>query len=386
MTGDPLQRFVSGEALGALRADTMNALVDAAKQVRRERSRGQNGASVDGYGGDPPYLEILVRNDTGSALGQWGVVRPADPLEDPTAYPFEVSGRPLLKGLTPTAGDTFAVTLEPIPTDQIGRAVVMGVAVANLSVTSSGDTYASCTTATDKLTTGTTGTAKILWKESGTGSKLGLVLMQGVGAGGTAPNDINGGITETSLQTSAASGASFPSGYSALSILSGTNLPTVSETVRVALPTPLPSPALVTVWASCRANLFVGTVSGATYGFFVVKAGITNGSGTACDVVTVPYPGRNGSGDAPAYGSATAFLPWVVTGTTGNAYVDVTMSYSVTFYSNVAWGGASAPSMRLRVCTAAIALVNPETAHAAFSGDWIALPLGSRSCPSVATI
>lgn len=195
MNADPLQRFAAGDPLGSLRADTLNALVDAAKQVRRERSRGQAGGNVTGYAGDSPYLEILVRNDTGAALDQWGIVRPADVLEDMTAYPLDVSARPLFQGVTPTADGLFAVTLEPIPEDQIGRAVILGVTIANLNVVDAGHTYASCTTATDKLTTGASGTAKIISKESGTGDKLGLVLLQSLAGAGTWSTTSAGALT-----------------------------------------------------------------------------------------------------------------------------------------------------------------------------------------------
>ncbi len=178
MFGDPLQRFSSGDPLNTLRADTLNALVDSAKLVRAKLARGQFGANIIGYDAGPKSLEILIRNDTGADIPAWGVVRPGASLEDVTANPVEVATRPLFQGLTPTAGGIFAVVQEPIPEDGIGVAIIIGVALVNLLVTSTGDTYANCTTATDKLTTGSTGAARIIWKESGTGDKLGLVLMQ----------------------------------------------------------------------------------------------------------------------------------------------------------------------------------------------------------------
>jgi hypothetical protein len=58
----------------------------------------------------------------------------------------------------------------------------MGVAVVQLDVADVGHTHCGPTAGvTGYLTTAATGPIRVLWKESGTGSKLGMVLMQEVG-------------------------------------------------------------------------------------------------------------------------------------------------------------------------------------------------------------
>jgi hypothetical protein len=389
MNGDALQRFAPGQGLGTLRADTMNALVDAAKIVRAKMSKGQTGGRFQPLRQGPGSLEVLIRNDTGATLSERSVVELTTPLADPLVYGLDNQERPAFAADAPTgATSSIAVTVDPLGDGDFGRAVVLGVAVADLSVVDAGHEFCGPTaTETGFLTTASTGPIRILWRESGTGNKLGIVLLQDWSTP-APPKDPYGGFTYSNLHTSAST--SFPSGYTEASQLSGTNLPSVTDTVRVTMATPgATGGRLAAVMVSCHANLFAGTVSGATYGFFVVKAGV---SSATADVMCIPYPGRSGAGDEPVYGAATLCLPAVQTHQAGLSYIDVTVSYTVRWYSAVTWGGATAPAMRLRTCTGALAIANPEVVHNAFTGDWFPLPLGFRgdgvaaACPSVATI
>jgi hypothetical protein len=195
VNGDALQRFAPGQGLGTLRADTMNALVDAAKIVRAKMSKGQTGGRFQPLRQGPGSLEVLIRNDTGATLSERSVVELTTPLADPTVYGLDNQERPAFAADAPTgATSSIAVTVDPLGDGDFGRAVVMGVAVADLSVVDAGHEFCGPTaTETGFLTTASTGPIRILWKESGTGNKLGIVLLQDVGAGG--------GITTANVDT-----------------------------------------------------------------------------------------------------------------------------------------------------------------------------------------
>lgn len=176
MTADPLQRFVPGQPLGSLRAATANAWTDAAKKVRAMQLVGQK--QVRGTAG-PGSLEILIRNDTGGTLAERSVVQVSYPVQIPTIYGVEIQDQPAFSGIvaTGTAG-TPAVLIEPIRDGQVGRAVIMGVAVVSVDITDVTHTKATLDTGdTAALVSGTSGPATILWREAGTGVKLCGVLL-----------------------------------------------------------------------------------------------------------------------------------------------------------------------------------------------------------------
>lgn len=87
----------------------------------------------------------------------------------------------LVRGETPTTAThsgSFGVCLEPIPSGEYGPVVIGGACRCRLSVTSASDTYAEVTNnSVSYLTTSTTGTAKILYKQTGTGEKWGIVRL-----------------------------------------------------------------------------------------------------------------------------------------------------------------------------------------------------------------
>jgi hypothetical protein len=203
-------------------------------------------------------------------------------------------------------------------------------------------------------------------------------------------NDTNlfGGVTFSFLQTS--NTASFPSGYTRSTALSGTNLPTVTDTVRINLPANMTATAgrFASVHLVAKANLFVGPVAGATYGHFVLTAspGTVFGGSLANDVLTIDYPRRVATGDVASYAAAVCPFDWRFFTTTTQNFLEVTVTYQVAFFSNVAWGGATAPPIILRACTGGSALVNMSLAN----GDWIGAGFrgnaGIAACPAASTI
>lgn len=158
-------------------AATWNALLEAGQAFRRQRL-GREGDSTPQFS-PTASLEILVRNDVGSSLPIWSVVALGTPVISAVDYPQEVRRLPVFPGTAPAATtDNFAVLIEPAAADAYVRAVVMGVVPANLNVTDSTHTCAGpAAGVTATLATATDGPARILWKESGTGTKRAVVLV-----------------------------------------------------------------------------------------------------------------------------------------------------------------------------------------------------------------
>lgn len=142
-------------------------------------------------GGIDAQLEIFVRNDTGAALPEFSVlgINDGTPLVSAVDLPFEFLRGPVFTGIEPVLDtDQPAVTLEPIPAGQIGRAAVGGVAVCTVDVyspttpvgTRAGD-YVKCVPNTTRFIKSTAGTARLLWYKptstGDTGPRRGVVLL-----------------------------------------------------------------------------------------------------------------------------------------------------------------------------------------------------------------
>lgn len=168
-------------------AGAYNAFVDAAKDYqRRQQSQTQS----------PPTWErnsaiISIRNESGTDVGQFGVLGIGEPIITPADNEGQFRARIAVKGVSPQPEHelNFAIAIEPIATNKIGRAIVAGVTVAKLYVEDEDDTTAGADLGdTDELHTGL-GAARILWKESGSGSgKWGLIALAGGAAGGVVDN------------------------------------------------------------------------------------------------------------------------------------------------------------------------------------------------------
>jgi len=182
---DPLGKVNPGDGF-VIRADTWNAFIDAARAHRRNEA-GRAGAGLPTPDPLTPGCVVYVRNDTGSTLPAWSTVKIGTPVVDAATYPFRVSREPVFPATTPDGADIpFAVTEEPIRDGKLGRAVVLGVAVADVSVSDSGHGYAAPAASSLVLASGTSGPARIIWKESGTGTLKAVVLIDRQGAGGAS--------------------------------------------------------------------------------------------------------------------------------------------------------------------------------------------------------
>jgi hypothetical protein len=227
-TGDPL----------AIRADTWNALLDAAKLDRDTRGGLTGGAGTLSLGDVSPALTILVENQTGANLPFGGVVR-----LDIEAYTLDLNfrSRPVYRARRPSgnATDILVAVAEPIygnasgnvangTGNGIGRAVLIGHAVANISVSNTTHRFANANAnnANQWFSNATWG-FPILGNISGTGN---LTLGLFVGEEPVAPStwlrvtgDISNGTYPAVVTTIAAGNQLYVDGSTTVRIRGGNN-------------------------------------------------------------------------------------------------------------------------------------------------------------------
>lgn len=158
-----------------IQAKTWNAFVDAAVAHRQ----GGRVNAVFESDDEQPANTIAISNDTGADLEPFQVVGLDGVVITPTDGQATFERRVLMSGITPAIADhrtAFAITTQAIPAGAIGRAVVTGCTVVQIDIT---QTYHKFATVKDadatQLESASYGAAQILWQESGTGTKWGLV-------------------------------------------------------------------------------------------------------------------------------------------------------------------------------------------------------------------
>ena len=142
---DPLSPAAAGDISPFITSiSTVNAVLG---RVRSQLP--PNPPKVDQSGEtDPvsPRCTVFIRNDTGATLPEFSVVALGAPLILVADAPFAVQRQPLFPGTTPAAdSDAFAVLMEPLTADKIGRATVLGVAVCDVWVAHGGTVHSHAT-------------------------------------------------------------------------------------------------------------------------------------------------------------------------------------------------------------------------------------------------
>ncbi len=176
--GSSINKVQAGEALH-IPASTYNAFADAAMAHRRGQKStppGRTGAS------DWPSCVVPIENNSGSDCDRYDILGISGTLFSPSdADAFK--NNPALTGVAPAAADhtgKFAICLTPIASGAIGSALVAGMAPVQINVTDVSHKYAEITEGQGGyLTSAAAGSAQILWVESGTGTKWGLVRLGG---------------------------------------------------------------------------------------------------------------------------------------------------------------------------------------------------------------
>jgi hypothetical protein len=180
----PPGKYVSpGEPL-RIPAATWNALLSMLAKFQA----GQLGAGRPVPAGGPPGLDVRVLNDSGADVARGGVLGISGVAVDRATNADEFETRPTLTGMQPATGheSKFVIALEPIPDGAVGRCVLTGLAAVKLYVNDAGHEFAAAKAGeSTELETVAAGAARIVWKETGTGTgKWGLVLLGGGGGPG----------------------------------------------------------------------------------------------------------------------------------------------------------------------------------------------------------
>lgn len=128
----------------------------------------------------------LIKNNTGADVGQYEVLKIDGPVFTPTDNATGWLQRQTFKGATPTADCDFAITQRAVPNGKTQPALMSGVTPCTIEVSDASHTHAVAGTTAAKLVSAASGPAKILWKESGTGTKNAVVQLS-QGGGGISP-------------------------------------------------------------------------------------------------------------------------------------------------------------------------------------------------------
>jgi len=122
---DPFKKALPGQRL-VIPADAFNGFVDVANYVRARQHNTESDAADE-------FRQtgiVRVRNNTGFALPRFAVLALSEPIVGPAANLQEFKNKVNFEGGTPydpIAAGRFAVLLEPLDVNAIGRGIVAGV-------------------------------------------------------------------------------------------------------------------------------------------------------------------------------------------------------------------------------------------------------------------
>jgi len=162
--GDPLK----------LPATEWNTMLDVAGDYRLGRLGGGGSAGVPGYGS----VILPVKNNTGSALARYHALALGDPLFTHATSAQAFLNQLAFNGETMAASyfGKFAVATEAIANGKIGRAVLQGITVAQITVTHADNDRVDIDPAGgSQLVSAFYGAGEILYKEAGTGTKWAII-------------------------------------------------------------------------------------------------------------------------------------------------------------------------------------------------------------------
>ena len=179
-----MEKVRSGENV-TIKASTWNAFIDAANYVKEARQN-QRGKGIKS--GIQTGI-VLVKNAESELRERFSALVLNDIAVPPNLNEDEfVSCAPVFIGQKMTEereGKPYAILLEPLAKDQIGRAMVLGIVPAKVTIQDADDQYAVPTpgSSTGALQSDSTGVARILWKAGGGGLQWCLLQLGGAGGG-----------------------------------------------------------------------------------------------------------------------------------------------------------------------------------------------------------
>ena len=179
-----MEKVRQGEQV-VIKASTWNGFVDAANWVKEAKQNTLGGGIRSGIGGGIVPLKNMEDRDYPrfSALVITGVAVSPNANEDEfVSCPTVFEGQ----RMTSEREDMpYAILLEPVAAHEIGRAMLLGLTPAKVSIQSSDDQYAVPKPNSDsgELQSSETGVARILWKAGGSGSQWCVLQLGGAGGG-----------------------------------------------------------------------------------------------------------------------------------------------------------------------------------------------------------
>jgi hypothetical protein len=176
MAGDPFRKPLRGEPFEP-NARLQSALIDLLK-------RKPKGGAADAKP-EPIHTDVVkVRNNSGAAVDRFGVLGLDEPIFLPVSNAAslkELKRERQFTGVTPVAGShrgRFAILAEPVKAGGVARAVVSGAYIAQVSVTDAAHQFADVKDGdATQLASDWGGSCRILWKDSGTGTKWAVLLL-----------------------------------------------------------------------------------------------------------------------------------------------------------------------------------------------------------------
>lgn len=153
----------------SISAETWNALlslVTSGKQVTNKPTPATPAKS-------PNSGVVVVRNSTGSAIDQFHSVRVTGPSVTPASSESEFKRRIVLDVATPNADSSglWCVMQEPVAAGAFGEAVVSGITIARVNITSTEHVVVESSDGSTVLASGgESGSGQLLWVAGGVGS------------------------------------------------------------------------------------------------------------------------------------------------------------------------------------------------------------------------
>ncbi len=176
-----LDKVAPGQRIRSLPANDWNVFVDAARAF-------QSGKLQERFDGELPELSpvvVLIKNTTGTNLPRYAILGIAGPVSDPQTQPDEFRHQIVLVGVTPTEDHCgrFVILKDDIPDGFVGEAVIAGACLAKVLVSSGQEDFSFANILpgdTSVLSARVIGGARILWRESGVGTKWAVVRLADV--------------------------------------------------------------------------------------------------------------------------------------------------------------------------------------------------------------
>lgn len=175
-TGDPIQ----------IKAATWNSFIDAAEYVKNLQSDQRGGPISNGnYSG-----VILLKNGESTLFPRFSAMAITDVLIRPDVNEPEFTGKcPAFLGRKVTNAYEeypYAVLLEPVDAGKIGRALLLGIVPAKVSILDPEHKFAEpmVGNASGAMQSAENGVARIIWKGGNSGNQWCLLQLGGAGSGG----------------------------------------------------------------------------------------------------------------------------------------------------------------------------------------------------------